>query len=218
MTMIFSRRQILLICAPCNTSLFLNFHSRAAELNEGPGMTLAYGSVIDKRRISIKYARLPDGSNFSTPGSLGGRFTKGENWLNDGISATLAASWDHRNLPEWVDFEWQELEYPGLKPEKFPTYFAFREAVKKRIAASPIKRQRLFINSRVPDNIKNSVIESKSSPPAGTTTSKGLWLYIFWTPDGIKFRWIMRDKNLAPTTPFGGIVQEGGDNLDAYNN
>lgn len=179
-------------------------------------MTLVYGSVIDGRSISVKSATLPDGVRFTHTGSVsGGRPKSGQTWRNV-PKAVMAASGDHRGLPEWVEFVWQEPPYPGLEPEDFPDRNAFRAAVFKRFADLPVKSQRLEIKSRIPQSVVAEVIASKNAAQPGKVSDKTLWIYIFWTPDGIKMRWAMKDQK-AGAGAFGPVVKEGGDDLDQYN-
>jgi hypothetical protein len=186
--------------------------------SKGPGMILSFGSVIDGRSIAIKSAKLPDGQAFGDPGAVGGQFDKTrETWRLGGIGATMAASGDYRGLPEWVDFEWQEPSYPGLEPADFPTPEAFNLAVDEKYAKLPIKTQRLAIKSRIPQEVVDEVIESKRNAPKGKSAEKTLWLYIFWTPDGMKMRWEVKYNKGRMHDGFGKVIQEGGDDLDRYN-
>ncbi|TBO32936.1 hypothetical protein EYS42_07175 [Aquabacterium lacunae] len=170
----------------------------------GPGMMLVYGSVIDGKRVSIKKANLPDGRSFPQPGGIGGSFKGGQTWLNGGIDATMATSGDHRELPEWVDFEWSEPPYPEDPNMSLEAYRAL-----------PRQKQRLEIKRRIPPAVVEEAIASKRVAQPGKVADKTLWIYIFWTPDGMKMRWAMRDR--ATGGPFGEIVREGGDDLDRYN-
>lgn len=183
---------------------------------DGPGMTLEYGSVINDHSISVKTALLPDGRSFSNPGSIGGfGIKKWRSWRNV-PTAVMAASGDHRGLPEWVEFTWQEPSYPGLKFKDFPTPAAFDQAYGEKYAKLPVKTQRLEIKRRVPQSVVAEVIASKTSAQPGNVADKTLWIYIFWTPDGIKMRWAMKDQK-AGSGGFGPVVKEGGDDLDHYN-
>jgi hypothetical protein len=128
----------------------------------------------------------------------------------------MAASGDHRGLPEWVDFSWQEPEYPGRQPKDFPNEQAFASHVKEKFAKLPIKTQRLEIKRRVPQEVVDEVVASKRAAMPGKRANKTLWIYIFWTPDGMKMRWEMTDRAAGPDA-FGPVVREGGDDLDRYN-
>lgn len=184
-------------------------------VNNGPGMTLEYGSVINGRSISVKSAILPDGTSFSHPGSVGGfGIIKWRTWGRV-PTKTMAASGDYRALPEWVEFVWQEPPYPGLEPEDFPDRNAFRAAVFKLFSELPFKTQRLEIKSRIPQTVVAEVMASKKAAQPGKVSDKTLWIYIFWTPDGIKMRWAMKDQK-AGVGAFGPVVKEGGDDLDQY--
>jgi len=178
-------------------------------------MILEYGSVIQGRSISVKSAVLPDGKPFMDPGSLsGGLSTRYPTWQRI-PTKVMAASGDHRGLPEWVEFTWQEPPYPGLEPEDFPNREAYRTAVFKRFSELAVKTHRLEIKRRVPQSVVEEVIASKRVAQPGKVANKTLWISIFWTPDGMKMRWAMRDQ--AAGGAFGPIVREGGDDLDRYN-
>ncbi|TBO32932.1 hypothetical protein EYS42_07155 [Aquabacterium lacunae] len=171
---------------------------------DGPGMIIEYRNLINGRSISVKSATLPDGLGFSNPGSVSGginsRFPK---WQRV-PAATMATSGDHRELPEWVDFEWSEPPYPEDPNMSLEAYRAL-----------PRQKQRLEIKRRIPPAVVEEAIASKRVAQPGKVADKTLWIYIFWTPDGIKMRWAMRDR--ATGGPFGEIVREGGDDLDRYN-
>jgi len=182
----------------------------------GPGMTLVYGNLVNGRSISIKSAALPDGSRFADPGSLsGGINARFPTWQRV-PTATMAASGDHRGLPEWVEFNWQEPSYPGLESKDFPDRESFNRAVEEKYSRLNINKQRIEIKRRVPESVVNEVIASKREATHGKVADKTLWIYIFWTPDGMKMRWAMYDAKLRPGG-FGAIAQEGGDDLDRYN-
>lgn len=183
---------------------------------DGPGMTLVYGSLIDGKSISVKSATLPDGTRFTHTSVTGGKPGTGKTWRNV-PTATMAASGDHRGLPEWVEFTWQEPAYPGLEPTDFPDRQAYRDAVFKKFAALQIKTQRLEIKRRIPQAVVDEVVASKREAKPGKVANKTLWLYIFWAPDGVKMRWAMRDQAVGSPGGFGDVVHEGGDDLDRYN-
>lgn len=193
---------------------FIGCQSFGAE--DGPGMTLVYGSVINGRSIAVKSAILPDGRRFThTGGVTGGLPDPGQTWRNV-PTAVMAGSGDHRGLPEWVEFTWQEPSYPGLKFKDFPTPAAFDQAYNDKYAKLPVKTQRLEIKSRIPQSVVAEVIASKKRAQPGNVADKTLWIYIFWTPDGIKMRWAMKDQKAGPGG-FGPVIKEGGDDLDHYN-
>lgn len=173
----------------------------------GPGMILSFGSVIDGRSIDIKSAKLPNGNSFSNPGAVGGKFDKSrETWRLGGVDATMGASGDYRGLPEWVEFEWSEPPYPEDRNMSLETYRSLAR-----------KTQRLEIKNRIPQEVVDEVIESKRNTPKGQLSEKVLWLYIFWTPDGMKMRWELRYDKGHKEGGFGHAVKEGGDDLDRYN-
>jgi len=183
----------------------------------GPGMIISFGSVISGKRISVNSTKLPNGKPFSSPGSVGGSGTqKWGAWRNI-PTAVMAVSGDYRGLPEWVEFEWQETDYPGLEPSDFPDRAAFSKYVRDMYAKLPIKTQRLEIKSRIPQEVVDEVIESKRNAKRGELAEKSLWLYIFWTPDGVKMRWALKYDEGRRQRNFGDTIKQGGDDLDRYN-
>lgn len=170
----------------------------------GPGMIVTYTSLINGRSISAKSVTLPDGMNLGNPGSIGG--IRSKNWRS---GSTLGASGDHRGLPEWVDFEWQEPPYPGLHPENFANRESFGMAVDKLFKSLPVKTQRVQVRDRVPLDVVQEVIEARNKTPGGKLPDKLLWVYFVWTDNGIKFHWSLKgDTQIAP-------LREGGDDIDA---
>ncbi|MFY9476565.1 MAG: hypothetical protein WAQ08_02675 [Aquabacterium sp.] len=208
-------RRMLLIWLPGVAASVAGCHSFREELSDGPGMILVYGSVINGRSIAAKSAVLPDGKPFMEPGAISGGIKKGQTWRNVPTS-TMGASGDHRGLPEWVDFAWQEPEYPGKKPEDIPNREAFASYVKEKYARLPVKTQRLEIKRRVPQAVVDEVVASKRAAQPGQRANKTLWIYFFWTPDGMKMRWEMTNRAAGPGG-FGPVVKDGGDDLDRYN-
>lgn len=183
----------------------------------GPGMILSFGSVIEGRSIDIKSSKTANGQPFSNPGTVGGAgASKWGSWRHI-PRKTEAASGDGRGLPEWVEFVWQEPSYPGLSYEDFPNHEDFAQAVREKYAKLPIKTQRLEIKSRVPQDVVDEVIESKRHASRGSVAEKSLWVFIFWTPEGIKMRWQLRYDPGLKLRNFGDVVREGGDDLDQYN-
>lgn len=144
-------------------------------VNNGPGMTLVYGSLIKARSISVKSATLPDGAAFTHTGSVTGGPPKGGQSWRTVPKAVMAASGDYRALPEWVEFVWSEPPYPEDPRMSLAEYRAL-----------PKKTQRLEIKSRIPQSVVAEVIASKKAAQPGKVSDKTLWIYIFWTPDGIK--------------------------------
>lgn len=69
----------------------------------------------------------------------------------------------------------------------------------------------------IPQVVVDEVIESKRNAPKGKSAEKTLWLYIFWTPDGMKMRWEVKYNEGRMHDGFGKVIKEGGDDLDRYN-
>ncbi len=183
----------------------------------GPGMIVSFGSVIEGKRIYVKSSKMSNGQLFSNPGSVGGVGTsKWGSWRHI-PTAVEAASGDGRGLPEWVELVWQELEYPEPQPADFSSNDAYSKYVREEFSRALIKAQRLEIKSRIPQDVVDEVIESKRKTGRGKLAEKSLWVYIFWTPEGVKMRWeLLYDKD-HKEGGFGHLIREGGDDLDRYN-
>lgn len=171
----------------------------------GPGMIVTFTSLSAGHSVHIKGARLPSGQTFSGVGlSLGG--IKTSNWRTTG--ATEGAVPDGRELPEWVEFEWQEWPYPYPKMPSEPR--ALQEWGNKRDGLSrslPHKSARVLVRSRVPQDVVDEVIESKRKRKPHELPDKMLWVYFIWTDASIKFRWALKG--------CCGKLREGGDEIDA---
>ena len=158
---------------------------------DGPGMIVTCTSLIEGRSISIKSARLPSGKPFSTPMSFGGRKTS--NWRASG--ATMGAAPDGRELPEWVEFVWQEWPYPSEPaPSDQQAFQAWRSKVLALSKSLPHKTARVPVRSRVPQDVIAEVIEAKRNREPHKLPEKMLWVYFIWYEDGIKFRWRLTSK------------------------
>jgi hypothetical protein len=171
----------------------------------GPGMITSYGSMMNGRSANIRTITFPSGkktiSNITVRGSrkLGWRQAAG---------TTEGMSGDTRGVPEWLDFEWREPSYPGLEPEDFPSKEAYSKAVAEKYSKLSIKTQRVLISSRIPPEVIQELIYSRSYIPKGQhLPEKMLWIYFIWTDEGIKFRWEMScDKPC--------VEKEGGDEIN----
>jgi hypothetical protein len=182
----------------------------------GPGMILSFGSVIEGKSIIVKSSKMATGERFSNPGSVGGIGTsKWGSWRHIPTKVE-AASGDGRELPEWVEFEWRELSYPEPQITDFPSEQAYTKHLRAEFSGAPIKTQRLKIRSRIPQDVVEEVVEAKLKAPRGEVAEKSLWVFIFWTPEGIKMRWQLRHDPGRKQRNFGDVVREGGDDLDQY--
>jgi hypothetical protein len=114
-------------------------------------------------------------------------------------------SGDTRGVPEWLDFEWREPSYPGLKMKDFPSDEAYSKAVAEKYSKLTTKTQRVFIKSRIPPEVVHEAIESRLHIQKGQgLPEKSLWIYFVWTDDGIKFRWDLYCTKPACATKEGG--------------
>lgn len=171
--------------------------------DNGPGMVVTYSAMLEGLSVNIVAIQLPDGSKSTGPGSFGG--TRRNGWRN---GATMGMAGDRRDLPEWVEFEWQEFEYPGItyKPKDMSNE-AYGIAVRKLYDTTPHKTQRIPVRSRVPHDVVEEVIFANTHlPPGATLPTKMLWVYFVWTAQGVKFRWSLHDRSIRPE-----LEREGGD-------
>jgi hypothetical protein len=181
-------------------------------VNAGPGMIVSFGGTVKGISIAIKDARLPDGKEFPNAGSFG--------HSNSPISggATMGAAPDGRQLPEWVDFEWQETPYPwDQRPSQSDD--EWREEIFATYRALPVKTQRVLIRSRIPQAVVDEVTEANRHPVPGM--KKHLELNLVWTSQGIKLRWRIwntPDFNAQYDSHEGGdeIIPEGTTMIAVY--
>jgi hypothetical protein len=157
----------------------------------GPGMTVTYNSAIRDMEVDIKGARLPDGTAFPHGGSIGGSSTPNDNPLAGG--ATMGGAPDGRDLPEYVDFEWRES--PRSPPDPTPmdassqAHMDWNKKMMDDFYSRPIKKQRVFIRSRIPAEVVNAAIEANRRTPRNQLTPASIEVFFIWTDYGIKLRW-----------------------------
>lgn len=157
---------VLLLLSGCGLGFAL---SDAFDANTGPGMIVTYTSAIRDVSIIIRSSTLPDGSEFPNGGAIGfPSYPLG--------GATMGAAPDGRHLPEWIDFTWTE------SPDSDAVPVPIQVPVQT-------KRQRVFIRSRVPQEVIDKVEEAKRHLIAGYGSEKKLEIFFIWTTDGIKLRW-----------------------------
>lgn len=154
-------------------------------------MTVTYTNAIKEIDINIDGARLPNGATFTNARSLSGGNKSNDNPLIGG--ATIGASPDGRNLPDYIDFKWRES--PRNPPDPTPLD-PFSQAHKNWEAemmtdfySHPIKEQRVFIRSRIPAEVVNAVVEANRQTPKGQLDVASIHIYFVWTDYGIKLRW-----------------------------
>lgn len=208
-----------LVLLACLTGLI------AAAPAVGPGMTVTYNSAINDMEVTIENARLPDGGAFPHGGGIGGKSRPNENPLNGG--KTMGAAPDGRQLPEYIDFEWREsaLEPPDPTP-KDPFSQAHEDWKTKMMAefySHPIKKQRVYIRSRVPAELVNKVIEQNRHSVKGHGAQASIEIFLIWTDYGIKLRWQIWHTPAFHAQYFshqGGdeIVPSGTTMIAAYSN
>jgi hypothetical protein len=173
----------------------------------GPGMTVGFNACINGK-VDLIRSTSSGGAVFPNPGAFGGQICK-KNPLYQG--KFMGASPDGRNLPEWVEFEWQVWPYPyEERPDNAnPVALqAWRDRVHLLARTLPRKIERVPVRSRIPQEIVNQVIESNRTTPEGKLPEKSLWVFFIWHEDGIKFRWKLDG--------CCGDIASGGDQLPAY--
>lgn len=177
-----------------------------ANESDGPGMTTTYYGTRKDVRIHIKSAQLPSGKDFPTAGSFG--------YANNGLSggATMGAAPDGRQLPEWIDFEWQEAPYPGLEraPSEREAYIQWGKLVDEQFRTLPRKHQRVMIRSRIPQSVVDEVVRANAHAIPHYGTEKHLEVFFIWTSQGIKLRWQIWH---TPKFALQYYSNEGGDDV-----
>lgn len=183
-------------------SLVSCFPGCATPQSQGPGMIVTFTSLIDGRVIDIEGARLPNGKAFNGVGlSIHG--SRRSNWRASG--ATEGAVPDSRELPEWVEFTWRERSYPSLEPKNFASQEEYSKALAEKFRNSPMKVERIFVCSRIPQDVVGEAIEAKRRRQPHELPDKMLYVYFIWTETGVKFRWELGR---------GGVtLREGGDEI-----
>ena len=169
----------------------------------GPGMIVTFVSTIEGTHIYFDKSTLPDGREFPNGGSIG--YAKDP--LNGG--KTEGAAPDGRQLPEYVDFSWQEVpnDTRPEEPIENKKYWEQRLAYMRTL---PIKHERVPIRSRIPPEIIDEVVESNRRKKPGKLSDKALWVYFIWTKQGIKFHWRLWYR---PEVGPDSYPSEGGDDL-----
>jgi hypothetical protein len=162
--------------------------------------------------VNIKSARLSDGSAFPNAGGLSGASALNGNPLAGG--ATMGGAPDGRDLPEYVDFEWRES--PRSSPDPTPmdaSSQAHKDWEKKMMDdfySRPIKKQRVFIRSRIPAEVVNAVIEADRHTPRHQLTPASIDVFFIWTDYGIKLRWQIWHR---PSSGVQYYSHQGGDEI-----
>ena len=155
---------------------------------DGPGMTVTFRNGT-KKKVDVISAYLPNGARFPGPGSL----APDSNPMAGG--KTMGAAPDGRELPEWVEFVWQEWPYPSEPaPSDQQAFQAWRSKVLALSKSLPRKTARVPVRSRVPQDVIAEVMEAKRNREPHKLPNKMLWVYFIWYEDGIKFRWRLTSK------------------------
>jgi hypothetical protein len=173
-----------------------------AKDNYGPGMTVSFIGNIEGKSIGFVRATSSTGAKFTHPGDVGGRGNK-KNVLSGG--KVMGAAPDGRELPEWVEFEWQEWPYPFEKPTEKAAADAWSEEVHRLSRTLPHKITRVNVRSRVPQAVVDEIVEANRKQERGKLPEKKLWVYFIWYDDGIRFRWEML-SGCCKTVHSGGDV------------
>jgi hypothetical protein len=183
----------VVLCAAC----------AAPQPMEGPGMTVTFNNVIKGKKVDVLRAKTSNGVPFVTPGSLGS--DRSPNPMTGG--KTSGAAPDGRELPEWVEFEWTEWPYPSPpKPTDPVALQAWNDRVDFLIRTLPLKRARVPVRSRVPQDVVDELLASNKRAAAGALPDERLWVYFVWYETGIKFRWSL-ERGCCK------VLRAGGDDL-----
>lgn len=158
----------------------------ATPASVGPGMTVTFRNVIKGKEILVRNAVSSSGNRFSNPGGLGPETDP----LRGG--ATENAAPDGRALPEWVEFEWIEPVYSRVP--------AYRH---DELHALPVKKARVLVRDRVPQDVVDEVMESNRRREPHKLPEKRLEVYFIWYESGIKFRWEL-EKGCCEVLRAGG--------------
>ena len=174
------RRLLILIAAllPCTTAC-------ATPAMNGPGMIVTFRNVINGKALLFDKAISANGTVFPNPGSLGPE----KNSMQGG--KTEGAAPDGRMLPEWIEFSWVEIEYHARYS-------------RDQLLGMPVKKGRVQVRDRVPQDVVGEVIESNRRRERSKTPDKMLWVYFIWYENDIKFRWELKKDCCT-------ILREGGD-------
>lgn len=156
----------------------------------GPGMIVHFSNGINGKSVSMDDVKTAGGSAFSNPGSI----APSSNPMHDG--KVMGAAPDGRFLPEWVEFTWIETDYPRI-----------RDRTKEELDALPVKKARISVRQRVPVDVVQNVILSKSERRRGGGEDLSLWVYFVWQDAGVKFRWEEQSGCCK-------VLRAGGDSID----
>jgi hypothetical protein len=149
--------------------------------SEGPGFIASYGT----KKQDVEY--FPLITLLSAPQQrFESRTDSGQQW-NWSMGGTEGAAPDPRGLPEWIEFKWREV------PKAWNS-LPFEEW-KPRKDALPIKTYRVYIKSRVPQEVVDEVMEAKRHRQKDKLSDKMLWLEFTWVNDEIKFGWRLTVRN-----------------------
>lgn len=168
-------------------------------------MIVTFTNIVKGKNIHVQDARTSTGSTFPNPGSIA--------YSVRGSGKTMGAAPDGRELPEWVEFSWQEWPYPfpsrPTRPQERQDWDSEVESLRRSL---PWKTERVLVRSRIPQDAVQEVVESKRQAMPGKLPSKRLWIYFEWAEGGIQFHWQLEERIAA-----GGsrVLQEGGDEVQA---
>ncbi len=176
-----------------------------AGATEHPQVEVTYiGAVIDGA-IIVNEARQSDGQEY--PHELG--FGNGASSFNH-VDIADTARHDGQ-LPEWVEFKWQETSYPALRAGAGDASERYEHAMPKQRLALPYKTQRVQVRERVPRELVKQIIDEHQKIAPYQTADTTLALFFLWTEAGIKFHWQLRQGKLGSIRV---VLREGGDATD----
>ena len=174
-------------------------------------MTVTYSGLKPRTTIYMVSATQSNGQPFPHGGAFG-RLLKGNGPRMWARGKTMGTSGDERELPEWIEFKWQQSPYG-------------KEHTLEQINAMPIHSQRVMVRARVPQDVVEEVIESHRRLKNNSLPDRRLHVYFVWTDEGIKLVWELEkvtdldanSPNPIHTNWDTRILRSGGDKIvDPY--
>lgn len=155
----------------------------------GISLGLTYNNYRTGVKVVIKQAITDSGNSVAHAGVL----SESTNPLS---GATLTSTIPQRELPEWIEFTWTEFD-PSTHDVRF---------TREQLLAMPVKKARVTIRGRVPQDVMDEVRNSPLDPTSSNLRLKSLQYYLHWTIDGVKLRWRVYQRCCT-------VLHEGGDTI-----
>ena len=175
----------------------------------GPGMIVILRSMYRDKEVGSLRAMTSSGTPFLIARSIGPDCCAEP---ERGASFEGAAP-DGRQLPEWVEFEWQEWPYPLSRPSDPEGIKRWESTVHELSKNLPYKKARVLIRSRVPRAVVDEIIAAKHRQQRDKLPDRQLELQFNWYEDAVRLRWRLTARE--PNTPGTTTLRIGGDELPA---